>query len=152
MRYYVQFRSPVAAHARSVVRVVCPVQSRVVDNSSRASVQLRAQSHGVRSACLTLRASSSRKFDAFLASSSLYGDAKTFHFDYARTLTKQAEKGVEDLVRLARLDVKLHREQKVVRAMQVGIEQSLINGDPITGLLFLHEKLCAAAETDDSVA
>lgn len=92
------------------------------------------------------------RFEALLASSTLYGGAKSFNPEYATTLIKQAEKGVDDLVRLARLDGKLHREQKVVRAMQIGIEQSLVNGDPLTGLLFLHDRLCAAKETDDSVA
>lgn len=74
------------------------------------------------------------RFEAFLASSLLYGEAKSFNFEYATTLIRQAEKGVDDLVRLARLDGKLQREQKVVRAMQIGIEQSLVNTDPITGL------------------
>ena len=100
------------------------------------------------------------KFDTFLASSSLYGSAKHFHFDYARRLVKQAEKGVENLVCLARLHSKLHgamhgamhRERKAVRAMKVGRGPSLVNGYSITGLLFLHGKLCAAAHTDNSVA
>ena len=37
----------------------------------------------------------------------IYGDAKSFHFNYARSLVKQAEKGVEDLVRLAYLIARL---------------------------------------------